>query len=76
MNKKEVARMFVFLKGAYPWCLNNMQDEEVINMLDVWLMYFKEYENEKVIKAVKKTVKENKSSFFPSIGMIVSNIEE
>lgn len=76
MNKKEVAKMFMFLKGAYPWCLNSISEEETINMLDVWFMYFRDYENDRVIKAVKKTVKENQTNFWPSIGAIIKNIEE
>ena len=68
--------MITIIKGFYPWSLTGMSEDATKLMIGTWTKFFEDYDVVDIEKALMETVRENKTSFPPSVGMIVSNIPE
>ena len=72
MNKKEITKIILILKTAYPYAFKDMSEEDITNMVELYEEMFKENNYGEVSSAIKFLI--NTCDYMPSIAMIKTKI--
>lgn len=76
MDKKETAEIMKVIKGAYPNHFKGLSKDDVLGAIDVWSMIYEKYTFDEVSKSLINVIRTNTSSFPPSHGVIIKDIQE
>lgn len=74
MNRKEISKIILILKTAYPHAFREMSQQEVETMVDLYQEVFKENTYQEVAFAVMKIIKTNE--YMPTMATIKNAIYE
>lgn len=72
MNKKEISKIILILKTAYPYAFKDMGENEIESMVNLYQELFKDDSYQEVSKAIVNII--NTSEYMPTIATIKSKI--
>lgn len=74
MNKKETIMILAVLKAAYPAGYRDMNQEDNITLVNLWMRMFADRRYEDVNNAIDAIILKNKSNFPPSPGLVMDQL--
>jgi len=74
MSKKEISKIILILKTAYPYAFKDMGESEIESMVNLYQELFKNNTYQEVSKAIVNII--NTSEYMPTIATIKSKIYE
>lgn len=74
MNKKDITKLILVLKTAYPYSFKDMSEEDTENLVDLYCEMLCNYNSETLEAVAKEIIKTKK--YMPSISEIIELCEE